>query len=84
MKLVEVDLTKAVKQEHPDIILDEYYLAEVRWKDDKESTYILGKFDRQWYGLNFDWFWSASSLQFDAPGYNNSKWKRLWKLEVTP
>jgi hypothetical protein len=80
-KLKEIDLKKGNKSDHPDIKLGMKYLAEIQFHGNKESTFIAGSFSRQWYGLNFDWFWSCvAGLQFDTPGYNSSPWLRLWEI----
>jgi hypothetical protein len=40
----------------------------------------LGRFSRQWYGLNFDCDWGASGAQFDPPGENSSRWRAIFEL----
>jgi hypothetical protein len=76
MKLVEIDLSKAEKHDHPEINSEDYFLAEVY------SGLHFGRFTKQWYGWNFNCGWGAhgAGIQFDAPGFNASKWKRLWKI----
>jgi len=75
MKLKEIDLTKGKEHKHPDIKCDKtHYVA------DWDGHLILGQFSEVWFGLTFNWFWGASSLQFDAPGYNSSSWKKLWEV----
>ena len=71
----EIDLSKAVKSNHPDISTDKQYLVKVygRWH--------FGQFTCQWYGLNFNG-WGNSGCQFDAPGYNSSGWERV--IEIDP
>jgi hypothetical protein len=80
MKLKQIDLSKAHEHEHPDIKLDRWYLAEVRYPSGK-SMFAAGKFTRQWYGLNFQAFYDAGK-QFDAPGFNSSSWVNLWQLVI--
>ena len=75
MRLVEIDLSKGDKHEHPDLKEDgTYYLV------DWDGQLLIGRFGRQWYGLVFRWFWGATSLQFDAPGSNHSSWRKVWEL----
>lgn len=78
-KFIPIDLSKSDKHEHPDIRTDgTLYLAK------HDGEWIIGTFDRQWYGLNFNWFWSCvAGLQFDAPGFNSSRWQELYEM-VTP
>jgi hypothetical protein len=77
-KLVEIDLSKAHENKHPDIKRGVRYLAELVLYDKPELLY--GTFSKQWYGWNFDCNWGCSGIQFDAPGYNSSPWRRLWKI----
>jgi len=83
VKLKRIDLSKAVKSDHPDIkVGDEHrYLARVQMSHG--DVLVAGSFSREWYGLNFHWFWGASTFQFDAPGYNGSTWIELWEI-VSP
>lgn len=76
MNLVEIDLSKAYKNEHPDIKTDgSLYLVKVH------DNWITGKFHREWYGLCFTWFWSIpAGRQFDAPNYNNSSWEKVFEI----
>jgi hypothetical protein len=68
-----LDLSKAVRHDHPDIIVGQLYLVKVH------RSWFLGKFSRLWYGLNFN-NWGTSGLQFDAPGYNSSRWEAVIEL----
>jgi hypothetical protein len=72
----EIDLSKAVKHDHPDIVPnDKTYLVKIH------GGWFFGPFTRQWYGLSFsNWGWSGA--QFDAPGWNSSKWERV--IEIDP
>jgi len=74
VKLKEIDLSKANEHEHPDIVLEKEYL--VNWN----GHYIIGKFFRVSYGLCFVWFWGMNTLQFDAPGFNSSNWRKVWEI----
>jgi hypothetical protein len=77
-KLTELDLSKAVRHTHPDIVADadHHYLAQIN------GRLHFGTFSEQHYGLNFNCNWGASGMQFDAPGSNYSRWQRLWLIEV--
>ena len=75
MNLKEIDLTKGNKHEHPDIRCDGTHYV-VDWG----GHLLIGTFGRVVFGLNFSWFWGATSLQFDAPGSNYSSWRKLWEV----
>ena len=76
MKLVEIDLSKGIENEHPDINETDNYLAFIN------EGYQVGQFCRVWFGWNFNSGWGAcgAGVQFDTPGFNSSRWKKLWKL----
>jgi len=75
MKLKKIDLTKGIEHSHPDLRCDgTYYLV------DWSGHLIVGTFSKVWFGLNFEWFWGASSIQFDAPGFNSSGWRKVWEI----
>ena len=76
LKLKEIDLSKGIVHEHPDIDLSKLYLCKAY------NKYAIGYFDRQWYGLSFNGFFPAG-LQFDTPGYNNSYWEQVWEVIET-
>ena len=76
IELIEIDLSKGVEHEHPDINTKDLYLAK------EGGSYAVGGFDRQHYGLSFCGFYDAG-LQFDAPGYNKSDWEQLWLIKRT-
>ena len=40
----------------------------------------VGKFEKEWYGLNFDGIYDAGD-QYDPPGTNSSGWQRVWLFE---
>ena len=72
----EIDLTKAERHEHPDIIANEkQYLVKIY------GGWHFGRFSRQWYGLSFN-NWGNAGCQFDAPGWNSSGWERV--IEIDP
>lgn len=75
-QLIPIDLGKASGHECPGIETDgTQYLCLI------DREYHVGEFERQWYGLNFDgWRWNDVGLQFDAPGYNRSKWQAIWEI----
>lgn len=70
----EIDLSLAEEHEHPKIVLDAPYLCKIG------GQWFFGRFGREWYGLNFHG-WHGVGLQFDAPGWNRSKWERVFKME---
>jgi len=75
MKLKYIDLLKGEKHNHPDIVFDKFYLAKIR------DCWSCGKFSKQHYGLNFgNGFGASRGQQFDAPGYNCSKWQELYEI----
>lgn len=76
MKLTRISFRKAKEHECPAIKVGERYKY-IAVMDDGRMA--IGSFERQWYGLNFDGFYDTG-LQFDAPGYNNSSWKKLYKI----
>lgn len=80
IKLKRIDLSKGVKSDHPEIKTGEEHRYLARIRGSLGDNLIVGSFSREWYGLNFSWFWGASSLQFNTPGYNNSDWLELWEI----
>ena len=85
LKLIPIDLSKATHKvdgglsiggltTHPHIKLGKTYLARCG------GRYAAGKFNMQWYGLNFDGFYDAGH-QFDAPGTHHSDWQALWEIQ---
>lgn len=81
MRLQEIDLTQAEKHEHPAIWTDgRAYLCQI------DGQLFAGTFSRQHYGLNFRG-WTpnpGAGLQFDAPGWNGSRWERVWAIIEEP
>lgn len=74
-KLKPVDLSKAKEHECPDVKVGrKVYLAKI------DGEFHVGRFSRQWYGLNFDTPAYDAGVQFDAPGTNSSSWQALWEL----
>lgn len=75
-ELTEIDLAKAEGHEHPDLRAGSWYLA--KW----DGRFYVGTFDRVWFGWTFDCNYGASgNIQFDAPGWNSSRWEGLWRLD---
>jgi hypothetical protein len=72
--LKPIDITLANKYECPGIEIGKLYLVK------KNGCYVLGVFNRQWYGLNFQPASCGCGFQFDAPGQNASKWEAIWEL----
>lgn len=74
LSLLEIDLSKAKEHECPGIKADSrtHYLVR------HHGGLFAGTFNRQWFGLSFDG-WHAP-LQFDAPGFNSSKWQQVWEI----
>ena len=58
-KLKKIDLSKIVECEHPDIKVGKSYRAKI------EGDWYVGKFTRQWYGLNFDGGFYDAGHQLD-------------------
>lgn len=76
MNLNRIDLSKADKHEHLDIVKGEWYLARI------DGHWLAGQFLREWYGWNFMPYCCAQSgFQFDAPGWNASRWQELFLME---
>jgi hypothetical protein len=72
--LESIDLSKGEEHEHPDINTKDTYLCMI------DAELCAGKFDRQWYGLNFRGWLSSVGLQYDKPGSNASRWKAVWRI----
>lgn len=84
IKLTEIDLSKADKHEHPDIKLGPENLYMVKFgKDDQFGyKYYVGYFRREWFGLRFQCDYGIGvGMQFDAPGWNSSRWVQLWEFK---
>ena len=72
--LVPIDLSKGKRHEHPDIELNKTYMA-------LHSGHLLtGCFRRVHFGLTFQVYY-GNNYQFDAPGYNYSRWQALWEVK---
>lgn len=76
-RLTPIDLSFAEGHECPGLIPGRLYL--VKFSDDPQL--YCGTFTRQWYGLNFGPWINGVGRQFDAPGYNHSRWQAVWLVE---
>ena len=81
MKLKKINLKKCTEHkeggytEHPDIGLRKSYLVKY------DGRFYAGKFQREWYGLNFDGIYDDDAgAQFDMPGTNESSWQAVWEI----
>ena len=75
MKLARISLRRAREHDLPGVNTRSLYL--VKWDGDL----YLGRFSRQWYGLNFECELGESGFQFDAPGFNDSLWQGVWVVK---
>jgi len=74
-KLKPVSLAKAKEHEIPGVKAGKkLYLAKIG------GQFHIGRFGREWYGLNFETPAYDAGIQFDAPGWNSSDWQALWEL----
>lgn len=79
MKLVELDLTKSIKHDHPDIRTDgTQYLVALKGCNDTGTRFYAGTFSRVHFGLSFNGW--VNHLQYDAPGTNCSRYERIWEI----
>lgn len=74
IKLKRIPLRGINKDGSGRINLRKEYIA------DFGSGLYIGRFSRQWYGLNFDCDWGASGIKFDPPGENSSQWAAIWEI----
>ena len=74
MRLERISLRGARRSELPGVNTRSTYLVKYA------GNLYLGKFTRQWYGLNFNCDFGASGMQFNAPGYNLSRWQGVWRV----
>ena len=75
-KVKKLDMSKANGHNHPDIKPNKgLYLCGFTGG----YGWHIGRFSKQWYGLNFDGIYDAG-LQFDAPGQNASDWREIWEI----
>ena len=70
-----LDLSKADKHNHPDIVVGKEYLVRI------DKRWFLGTFTEQWYGLNFGPWMNMVGIQFDAPGSNGSRWEAICEFD---
>ena len=74
-KLIKINMRRADGSNHPDIDCRKNYLVRVG------GNFYAGKFERQWYGLNFVGIYDAG-CQFDALGTNASSWQDIWEIRL--
>ncbi len=75
-ELTELDLSLAHEHNHPDFNTVDYFLAEI------DGILRFGKFVKVWFGWHFSCgFGDSGGMQFDAPGYNKSRWQRVWRCQ---
>lgn len=72
--LIPLDMSLAQKHEHPDIQKGKKYLCLIG------NEYFAGRFSRVWFGWTFRG-WYNPHLQFDAPGFNSSRWQQIWEIK---
>lgn len=72
--LKEVDMSKADGHECQEIELNKLYLVK------HHGQFMVGQFNRVWFGLNFHPNYGHNSFQFDAPGTNASSWEAIWEF----
>ena len=86
--MMPFNLTKVEHMEEgwkPD--LDKEYLVQYRWKNDKDSIFLIGSFSEVWFGYTFHWYWGASSLQLAMDDRVNPDIERfigIWEVERLP
>lgn len=73
--LREIDLSRGDRNMHPDIVPGRHYMVRIY------GAWHMGRFSEVWYGLNF-FPWGTSGIQFDAPGYNSSRWERVIEVDL--
>jgi hypothetical protein len=74
-RLKPISLARATEHRCPGVVVGKkLYLAKIG------GEFHLGRFGREWYGLNFDTPAYGAGIQFDAPGSNSSEWEALWEL----
>lgn len=70
--LVPIDLSKGREHEHPDFDRKKTYLIK------HGGHWYIGSPGRVWFGWTFHV--GSHSLQFDAPGYNSSRWEYVYEI----
>jgi hypothetical protein len=74
--LTEIDLSKTTKDGSEDLKVGPTYLCLIY------GLFHVGKFHKQWYGLNFGgWRMNPAGIQYDPPGTNGHAWEKVWMLE---
>ncbi len=70
----EIDLSQTTKNGGAGLEVGPTYLVLYN------GRFHIGKFDTQWYGLNFCGIYDAGA-QYDPPGENYSSWQKIWLFE---
>ncbi len=73
--LTPLNMELSIKHEHPDIKMKQEYLCLI------DNRFYCGTFSRVWYGLVFNGWIASIPYQFDAPGWNSSKWQQIWRMD---
>lgn len=71
--LMEIDLSQTTSKGGAGLEVGPTYLVLYH------GEFHVGKFSKQWYGLNFEGIYDAGA-QYDSPGTNYSAWQRVWKF----
>lgn len=77
MELVPLDLSKAEKSSHPEFNETDLFLIK------KDDVIYVGQFRKVWFGWHFATNppWGVcGGFQFDAPGYNKSRWQEVYRI----
>jgi hypothetical protein len=66
--------------------LNQEYLVQYKFKGEEDSTFLIGRFSKVWFGYNFNWFWGASSLQLSTQSHSKDieNFLGVWKLVRIP
>src|SRR5690606_7270702 len=75
LELVEIDLSKTPSQGGAGLEVGPVYLCLI------DGKFFTGRFEKQWYGLNFTGWDNPAGLQYDPPGTNYSGWQRAWRIK---
>jgi hypothetical protein len=67
-------MSKSFEHEHPALNSKDTFLCLIG------SDFFAGKFSKKWFGWSFGGWVNPAGYQFDAPGWNSSDWKQIWKI----
>jgi len=76
IKLKALNMSKSKENNHPQINDDSQYLCLIG------EEFYAGTFSQEWFGWTFKPQWGHNCIQFDAPGYNSSKWVQIWEIRI--